>query len=201
MLEALKYNLDGIVGCIAGHSHKDHCKALLDVAEAGVDCYASQETLESVGLQDSYRADAVADKTLINSIDGFQIYCFDVHHDCKGSLGFVIREIKTNEYLLYAIDTAYLHQKFPYPFSIIMIECSFDHAILADRVEKNDIHEALAKRLLTSHMSKDTCLTYLRDHCDLSKCREIHLLHMSGDNIDKKETRKEFEDALFLKVI
>ncbi len=85
-------------------------------------------------------------------------------------------------------------------FAIIAIECSYNKEYLAKRVREGTINEKLAKRLLSSHMEEKTCLNYLKDFCDLSKCREVHLLHMSADNINKERIKKEFEKELFIEV-
>ncbi|RKY06194.1 MAG: MBL fold metallo-hydrolase, partial [Planctomycetota bacterium] len=183
--EALDYDLSSIAGCLISHSHRDHCCSAPDLAKSGIDVYASPETLESVGLADHRRANLVMDKTLITRINGFQVLCFATSHDCEGSLGFVIREIETNEYLLFVTDSSHITQKFNIAFSIIMLECSYDKDILQERVDTGDINESLAKRLLTSHMEWRNTLRYLLDFCDLSHCREVHLLHLSGDNLDK----------------
>jgi ribonuclease BN (tRNA processing enzyme) len=197
----LGFDLNYIDAWLVDHLHKDHSKALLNVLAAGIDVYASAETLSDQNALDKRRAYAVSDKTLITMIDGFQVYCFEVEHDCPGCLGFIVREIETDEYLLFATDTAYLRQKFSYKFSIIAIECSYDHAMLHAQVELGAIHETVAKRLLTSHMEWHRTLEYLRDHCDLEKCREIHLLHMSGDRIDKAAVCQEIESQLFIKTM
>ena len=83
-------------------------------------------------------------------------------------------------------------------FSIIALECSYDPYLLADRVRNGTINETLAKRLLDSHMSKDETKRYLANCCNLSKCKEIHLLHMSGDNIIKANARREFKDLFMI---
>ena len=198
IMKALDYDLDGVEACLVTHLHKDHSKALKDVNKAGIDLYASAETLQDQGLLHRRRAYAVSDKTLITNITGFQVYCFTVEHDCQGCLGYIVREEATDEYLLFATDTSHLRQEFRYLFNIVAIECSYDPEILHAQVEEGEIHEAVAKRLLTSHMSKDTTLAYLRENCDLSRCREIHLLHMSGDRIDKEAARIEIENKLFI---
>jgi len=42
-------------------------------------------------------------------------------------------------------------------------------------------------------------MDYLDRHCDLSKCKEIHLLHLSRENIaDPEALRKEFEERYFI---
>jgi hypothetical protein len=197
---ALKYDLKNIDGCLVTHSHKDHSKAILDILKAGIDVYASAETLQSFDALNKRRAYAVSDKTLINTMPTFQIYCFEVHHDCSGALGFIVLERLTGEYLLFATDTAFLHQTFKYPFSIIALECSYQIDILERQVALGEINETVAKRLLNSHMEKANTLTYLRDHCDLSHCREIHLLHCSGDRLNKKQAQAEFQEKLFVEV-
>lgn len=197
---ALSYDLSKIEACLCDHEHSDHSISIKDVLRAGIDVYASEGTLEETGVFYQRRSRVVSDKSLVR-LPSFEVFCFDVNHDAKEPLGFIVREKDTNEYLLFATDTSHIVQRFVYPFSIIAIECSYSKEILRDRVDRQDINEALAKRLLTSHMEKDTAKKYIQDFCDLSKCREIHLLHMSGDNLNKSETRKEFESEFFIKTI
>lgn len=192
--KALGYDFNGIVGCLVTHEHQDHSKAIKDVRQSGIEVYASVGTFEAVGIT-GRRVNAVSDKTLLRLGD-FQIYCFDVNHDAAEPLGFIIRA--DNEFLLFATDTSYITQQFKYPFSIIAIECSYDKDILQHRVDTKDIKESLAERLLTSHMEKSNTMRYLAEFCDLSKCRELHLLHMSGDNLDKTRTKKDFENRFFI---
>jgi len=198
--KALNYDLSNIVCAFALHSHLDHFKEPKKLMAAGIDIFASKETFESQGLLNDRRAKVVEDKTLVR-LDSFQVLCFSVEHDCLGSLGIVVREIATGEYLLFAVDTAYIEQRFPYPFSIIMLECSYDGQILSQRVAAKTIDESLAKRLLTSHFEKSQAMRYISDFCDLSKCREINLLHLSAENIDKQQTINDFESKFFLRPI
>lgn len=197
---ALNYDLSNIVGALCSHGgHRDHSMAIRGVTEAGIDVYANEHTFQHHDLVGHRRAKVVADKSFVR-LEAFHIRCFELHHDVP-TLGFVIKETATNEYLLFAIDSSHITQRFKVPFHIIALECSFDKDILTERVETNDINETLAKRLLSSHMEKSNTLRYLTEFCDLSKCREIHLLHMSADNIDREKTRKEFEEKLFIDVV
>jgi phosphoribosyl 1,2-cyclic phosphodiesterase len=179
LTKKLNFDLSNIMGCLLSHIHKDHSKCAKDVSKAGIKI----PELEFMKIID---------------IGPFRILPFELVHDVD-CLGFVIR--CDNEYLLYAIDTAYIRQRFAYPFSIIALECSFDKSILQNHIDTKSINEIVTKRLLNSHQEKSVCLNYLQKFCDLSQCREIHLLHMSNSNIDKKETIKEFEEKLFVKVI
>lgn len=198
LLEALEYRLEKIEACFVSHEHQDHCKAAFNVTKAGIDVYASAGTVEAIRIADSRRVEVVEDETLIR-LPSFDVLCFDVNHDAAEPLGFVVREVETKEFLLFATDTSHIEQRFKWPFSIVAIECSYDAEILTHRVDTGDVNEALAKRLLTSHMAKDNAMRYLDEFCDLSQCREIHLLHMSGDNLGGKEqTRAEFEARFFI---
>jgi hypothetical protein len=49
----------------------------------------------------------------------------------------------------------------------------------------------IAKRIRKNHMQIDDTKKYLKDCCDLSRCREIHLLHMS-ELVCKEDVIKDF---------
>ena len=201
--KALNYNLDGIVGCLVSHDHKDHCKAIEDVMRAGIDVYASMGTLEACGVLDNRRTNILdADQGSYVGGSEFLVYSYAVNHDATEPLMFVIRHgnIRCNDlkFMLFATDTSHIKQRFTSPFSIIAIECSYDKDVLAKRVKEKDINEVLAKRLLTSHMERSEAMRYIEKFCALTKCQEIHLLHMSGDNLNKRQTRKEFEERFLI---
>ncbi len=197
---ALNYKLGGIVGCLLTHEHLDHSKAIEDVMDAGIDVFASAGTFEALGIGlDTRRALLIKDKTVISCCSGFKIRAFATNHDAAEPLGFIIK--CDGEFLLFATDTSYITQRFTWPFSIIAIGCSYNKAYLAKRVKSGDIHEEVAKRLLTSHMEEQETMRYVQQFCDISKCREIHLLHMSADNINKDRIKAEFEKKLFINTV
>lgn len=200
ILKHLKYNLNDIEGCFVSHiDHQDHSKAVKDVLGAGIDTYSSNGSWETVKGEIGHRAKVIAHETLVR-LNSFEVLAFNVNHDAKEPLGFVVREKETGEFLLFATDTSHIEYELNYPFSIVAIECSYDRDILSAMVENDDINESLARRLLTSHMEKQATKNHL-DKFDLSKCREIHLLHLSKANIDNETTAKEFADRYFREVI
>lgn len=210
--EALNYDLSSIDTCLLTHEHLDHSKAVKEVMKAGIDVCSSAGTFEALSVQDNRRAKAIPTYSGITN-KTFNSYAFPIIHDAVEPLGYVVREVSTNEYLLFVPDSGFIKQRFAIPFTIIALECSYDIEILQHRVDTNDINETLAKRIVENHTSKSAVLKYLTDFkrdkngkkvkiCDLSKCREIHLLHMSGDNIDKQQTKKDFEKRLlFIEII
>jgi len=208
--KGLDYDLSNFEGCLVTHEHKDHSKSLCDVMVAGIDVWALADVFMSQDLIDHRRAKCIRHNDLID-FDSFQVKVFELVHDVP-IVGFIVHEKKTGEKLLFCTDTYYVMRKndhddgftkydFKFPFQIIAIECSYSKDILNRLVKSGEINEMVAKRLLTSHMEKDNTKKYIQDHCDLSKCRELHLLHCSGLNLDKAATKAEFEQEFFIKTI
>ena len=196
--KALSYDLNRIVGCLISHEHQDHCKAVENVLINGIDVYASHGTISAMGFSIDHRKIHVLETIRQEEIGSFRINSYPANHDAEQPLLF--RILSGGEKLLYATDTAFIKQRFETAFDIIAIECSFDDEWLREKVEAKEINKTLAERLTETHYSKNNCLAYLNDKCDLSRCKEIHLIHMSGDNIEKKRTAKEFKEQLFVKV-
>lgn len=196
--EALGYDLGGIVGCLLTHNHMDHSKAVAGVMVAGIDVYASAGTFEAVGVNGERRAKRIPVHTL-TKIGGFHVIAYPAHHDAVEPLLFIVGY--DGEYMLFATDTSHITQRFDLAFKIIAIECSYDKDILQDRVDTKDINEQVAKRLLTSHMEKRNCISYLSEYCHLGQCEQIHLLHCSGDNLNKEETRREIQKRFFIETV
>jgi phosphoribosyl 1,2-cyclic phosphodiesterase len=168
--------------------------------KAGIDIYSSQGTLEATGLVCKRRAKSIPPYAGITN-KNFDMYAFPIEHDATEPFGYLVRETRANEYLFFCPDSGFIKQRFALKFTIIAIECSYDRDIIRKRVKDGKIHEEVAKRIVRSHAEKDTTLKYLRDFCDLSRCREIHLLHCSSGNLDKEKTKAEFKKKLFIEPI
>ena len=197
---ALGYDLRGIDACLLSHAHADHSKSVREVLQAGINVYTSQGTLTALGIECERRVRPVEPGKAF-FLDGFTIYPFQTHHDAVCPLGFLVSDTEVPRSLLFATDTSHITQRFTVPFNIVAIECSYDRDVLAKRVETNDINQALAKRLLTSHMEWRTTETYLDQFCDLSRCEQIHLLHMSGDNIVKERIQDYIQRKFFIETV
>jgi len=202
VLKALDYDLTDVVGCLVTHEHGDHSKSAEKVIEYGIDVWMSAGTRDAIKFRNDLNRKSVyilESSVVETGIGNFSVLPFNTVHDAQEPFGFVIS--CNDEYLLFATDTSNITQKFEHKFSIIAIECSYDAIILLDMIERQTINETLAKRLLTSHMEKENAKRYLREFCEMSQCRELHLLHMSGDNINHEKTRQEFEDEFFVSTV
>jgi phosphoribosyl 1,2-cyclic phosphodiesterase len=204
-MKALDFKLDNIAGCLVTHAHMDHAHSVEWLLDNGIDVYASEDTFKALDESLHLHRRAKVIEPLYGTIiaDTFRAFPFPVEHDVEGAYGYVVETggwFNWKESLLFITDTMMVKQKFALEFNIIAICCNYDKDILNKRVEDGTINETYAKRLLESHMEKETTKDYLRK-CNLGKCTEIHLLHMSGHNTDKEKIRAEIEKEFFIKTI
>jgi phosphoribosyl 1,2-cyclic phosphodiesterase len=62
-----------------------------------------------------------------------------------------------------------------------------------DILRNNDLPAAHKKRVMRSHFSLDNVKEFLRAN-DLSKVKEIHLLHLSDGNSDEARFKREIQE-------
>lgn len=164
------FSLSEFRACLVSHEHKDHAKSVGELISRGMEVYMSAGTAEAL------EAEGVE---LIENMEQFNVGSLDIvpfttFHDAKEPLGFLIKSRVDGDVLAFATDTVNLRYRFP-GLNILAIEANYDKAIL-ERCEK--MPEKVRHRITNSHMEIDTLCEYLRE-LDLSKCREIHLLHLS----------------------
>jgi phosphoribosyl 1,2-cyclic phosphodiesterase len=149
----------------------------------GTDVYTGADTAKACNLS-GHRLNVI--EPFVNvKIGAFEILPFDVQHDVP-NLGFMITD-SSGERLLYATDTYYLKYVFP-ALTYVMIECNFDGETLGKNVSSGGVHPELAKRLYKSHMSLETLVLTL-GAWDLSKLRQVYLLHLSDGNSDERRMK------------
>jgi phosphoribosyl 1,2-cyclic phosphodiesterase len=184
---ACGYRLSTCAGCLISHEHGDHSKAARDVMKAGVDLYCSAGTAQALGLE-GHRLHTVKAKQQFK-IGTWTILPFDVRHDAREPLGFLI--CSGTEKLLFATDTFYLPYKFN-GLTHIMIECNYDIETLDENIGSGYVDQSRRSRLLKSHMSIEQCKATLAAN-DLSCVREIHLIHLSYMNADAGRFKNEIQ--------
>ena len=113
--------------------------------------------------------------------------------------GFLILDKSTGEKMLWATDTQYIQNRFP-PLEYYCIESNyFESDDYSEDI--NYIEKKVEQRRLQSHMSFESAVKFLKMQ-DLSKCKEIRLLHISsslGEN-DKKKMKRKLKRELQSKV-
>ncbi len=187
--EGLGYRVTEIAGCLVTHSHQDHSKAIKGLARLGVDIYTSRGTIDACGLA-GHRIKPVKSLQEV-TVGSFKVLPFDVQHDAPEPLGFLITSMATGEKLLYFTDTYYLKYRFN-GLTHIMAECNYDLDTMRQSVDDGNVPEFVAKRIIKSHMSLEHLIDMLRAN-DLSRVRQIYLLHMSKNNSNDTKYRESIQ--------
>ncbi len=188
----VNFKLSSVSGVFITHRHNDHAKAVNELLSVGMDVYAHQDvfdTKKASGYHCKPIQSGIADGIAVSwiTVGSFQILPFDCHHDVP-NLGFYIHSNKTGENLLYFTDTYYIEQVFP-NLNYIMAECNYDNEAINNSVNEGRIPISLKKRLVKSHMGIDTLIDMLKAN-DLTKVKQIYLLHLSDNNSKEAEFKK-----------
>lgn len=184
-------------GCLVSHSHLDHSRKAFDYMRKGVECYMSIETANAIDLND-HRFLHIVENEVLFTVGPWKVLPFSTIHDCPGSLGFLIRA-STGETVLFATDTAWIKYR-PKGLDRIMVECNYQEGLLADNLEAGKASKRQADRLRSSHISLATLLRWLGT-IDLSRVREIMLLHVSRRNAVEKELIEAVEGATGIRTV
>lgn len=189
-IKKIRRALDGVAsiadlaGCLVTHAHGDHAHAAEQIMRAGINVYASAETLTELRLE-GHRASVVRPKTAFNA-GPWRVLPFEVRHDVEGSLGFLVmspREAK----LLFVMDTRLIPHRFV-NLDVIAIECNY-----CDDLLRESDHWT-KRRVQRWHMGLTRALKFLGT-VDMKTVSEIHLLHVSDAHGDTERMRREVEAA------
>ena len=170
------FQITALDGCIVSHEHKDHCQCVEKILASGVPVYLSQGTARALELPEKLLDLATemesGQQFAIGSMD---ILPFSTFHDAQEPLGFVMQSRVDGDILAFATDTVNLPYNFP-GVNLLAVEANFQQDIL-DRCER--MPEKTRHRVSNTHMEIDKLCECLR-RMDLSRCREIYLLHLSN---------------------
>lgn len=177
-------SLSDLSGCLISHAHGDHAKGAKVLLERGVDCFASCETWDQLGVRHHHRAYALADGP--SPVGHWLVVAFPAVHDCPGTLGFVVNsEGGGRGRWLYLTDSAYSKYTFD-GLTGIAVEANYSSDLIKESVRSGSVDRERYRRTVRTHMSIERLIDMLKAN-DLSSCREIHLLHLSDANSDEAE--------------
>ena len=100
---------------------------------------------------------------------------------------------------MFATDTYYIRNRFK-GLNYIMIECNYSIDILEYNINNDLISKTVSSRLRRSHMELGNVKKFLKAN-DLSRVKEIYLLHLSSSNGDEKMFKSEIEKTTGVPVI
>ena len=169
------FRTSSIDGCLVTHRHGDHAAAISKLLQRGMTVYSNADVaglypgVQSVEARREFR------------IGTFRILPFEAEHDVP-CYGYQVTSTATDEKLVYITDSAYVRYTFT-GLTHIMIEANYDEDIMLGNVRDEKIPFSLAERVAGTHMSIDTLIDLLRAN-DMTKVRQIYLLHLSDNNSD-----------------
>lgn len=181
--KAAHFKLHEFSGCLLSHAHGDHSKNVGRLLKAGVDVYASAETWEGLPGQHHRRRAVRAFQTA--KAGPFEYMPFPAQHDSPGTLGFLVGH--GGDRALYLTDSAYVKYRFE-GLTHLFVEANHSTTIMKAKVKGGVIPLSQYERTARNHMSIERLMDMLVAN-DLSKVREIHLLHLSSAHSDEKKFR------------
>lgn len=189
----LGYNLAGITACLVSHEHNDHSKSVSQLLKLGIPVYMSEGT--AISHKDDMGLAKLVKASVSFEIGEFWIYPFNVFHNTAEPLGWIIHDKRTNETLLFAIDTVNMNI-IAKNLDYIAIECNFQNELL----EKGNAPVLLTERIKRSHFELEKLIRYLKK-LDLNKVQRIWLMHLSNKYTDESSILKRFgEEFPFIDV-
>lgn len=171
-----------IDACLVTHRHGDHAMAIPKLLQRGITVYSNADV---VGL---YPGVQQMEALKEHRIGTFRILPFEAEHDVL-CYGYQVASEETGEKLVYITDSAYVRYTFT-GLTHIMIEANYAQEIIIDNARQERIPLYLAERVIETHMSIETLLELLRAN-DMSKVRQIYLLHLSDGNSDAAAFRRQ----------
>ena len=175
------FRTSSIDGCLVTHRHGDHAAAVPKLLQRGITVYSNADV---AGLYPGVQS---VDALREYPIGTFHVLPFTAEHDVP-CYGYQVASEETGEKLVYITDSAYVRYTFT-GLTHIMIEANYAEDIMLGNVRDDKIPFPLAERVAQTHMSIDTLLELLRAN-DMTRVRQIYLLHLSDNNSDAEKFKK-----------
>lgn len=173
------YRLHECRNLLLTHQHADHGAYRSVYSNRGMKVYYPEENAVDSAQKPLYE------------IDCFRVISFPLVHynsDVTGCpcYGFLIQDTTSGEKLIYCTDTAYIANRFN-ALEFYCIEANFwEQAEYLDNLDA--IEKIVEIRRVNSHLSVQSAVDFLKKQ-DLSKCKEIRLLHLSGSMTAQERER------------
>jgi len=182
--------LAGLSGVLVTHEHQDHSRAVKDLIRTGMNVYISEGTADV--LQVSGRRVHIIQAEKPFKIDTWAVMPLKAIHDAEEPLNFLLLN-RGGDKVLYVTDTVYCPYRFQ-GLTHILIECNYSRDMLRWNVATEEVKRELRYRVIRNHMSLETALGALKAN-DLSRVREIYLVHLSDANSDAQAFKEAVQRA------
>jgi phosphoribosyl 1,2-cyclic phosphodiesterase len=187
MITGMGFAPSRVAGCLVTHAHLDHCCSAYQVCSAGIPLYTSQGTINTFNFKHHLLRPVRKLETF--QVGEFKVFPFDVQHDAPEPLCYVIKHPECGS-TLFLTDSFYTKYTFE-GLNNIIVEANYAQDILDANLAAGG-NSFVRNRVLSSHMSIDTCKEFLRS-MDLKRVRNIVLVHLSDSNSDAVRFQKEVQ--------
>lgn len=165
----------------------DHSKSVKDIMKTGINAYMSEGTAKALSLS-GHRLKVVKPLELF-TVGTFKILPFLSQHDCAEPFGFLLKS--GEDKILFLTDSYFCKYKF-LGLTHIMIECNYQKKILEENIKSGSVPEAIRNRIVKSHFELENVKEFFRAN-DISKVKQIYLIHISGTNGDRRFFKEEIQ--------
>lgn len=179
------FKTSDIKGALITHRHGDHAKAVPDLLKRGIKVLAPPD------VKNKFPDCVEAQPLEYGYLGSFEIMAFQVEHDVE-CYGYTLESMETNEKLLYVTDSAYVKYTFQ-GLTHLMVEANYGQEIIMGNAKRGKVPLFLAERVVKSHMSIETLLELLKAN-DMSQVRQIYLLHLSDNNSDAEDFKRQVQE-------
>lgn len=176
--------------CITTHAHADHSLSI-DYVSDYIAVYSTRENKLK-----HFQTNEIEPKSIFK-IGTIKILAIPVEHGKTENFAFVFMDKESC--LFFGTDFSLMEQNVSnFKFDKIYIEANYDDDMIQEALDSSEANMIKHIRQVSTHMSKENCKEHLRN-MDLSKCKEIILLHPSAFLINKEKIKHEFEKEFKIK--
>lgn len=151
-----------VVAALITHEHKDHSKSLKEIARNGINCFGYFNLVKGQRIE----------------LKDWIIQAFECAHDAI-CLGFAIKNLTSNEILVYATDTTQLPIVLNADFWLV--ECNYDEKTLNETIQQDEQDYNYLGRVSDTHMGLDYLTEYFK--CEQIKRPKVLIAcHLSENN-------------------
>ena len=187
--------LTSVDAVLLSHEHADHARALPHMLAAGCPVYASVGTLEARGVATHHRTHAMRPWHIASvSVGTWRISAFPLIHDATQPLGFLSRSVRTDECVLYIVDTGYVPERFV-GVTHALIEANYCGRLVLDSLESGSLDVRQHSRLINNHLSIDQAIEVL-GRLNPRLLVEAWLMHLSDRHSDAVSFKEMAERAI-----
>ena len=163
--------LSKLNGCIISHCHNDHCKSI-EYVNQYLPVYANSSVFE----KHSFNGFVIAHNSNFE-IGSIRIKPIEVKHGKTPNLAFIFRD--NDNTIFWGTDFSYVQNLRNFKFDSIYIEINYIEDFIKENFTEGSEDYIKVLRQINTHMGLEIAINYILKLWDLSRCKEINVIHMS----------------------